>query len=207
MSAAACIDPRTRLIRLIHVAKRELTMDDETYRAMLTGCVKKDSTAGMNVLELEHVLWHMKRCGFRVKTRPPAGRTRTGGAREPRALADFPVARKIRALWLFLYELGAVRNPSEAALAAYVRRIGRVDALQWIDDRAADRLIETMKRWAMRFLPTQVNAMLERLRERLTDMEYVIYFGIAKEALDRGAFNPMRRAWDVLREKLAQLEA
>jgi hypothetical protein len=47
MKTATRPDARARLVRLIHVAKRELNMDDDSYRAMLTGCVKKDSASAM----------------------------------------------------------------------------------------------------------------------------------------------------------------
>ena len=96
----------------------------------------------MNNHELNRVLEHMKRKGFKV--RPAAS------AAPSRALAQFPQALKIRALWRFLHQLGAVRNPSEAALAAYVKRLTVVDALQWITGEQAARIIETLKKWAER---------------------------------------------------------
>ena len=69
----------------------------------------------------------------------------------------------MRALWLFLHQLGAVKNPSEAALAAYVKRIAKVDALQWADGHQTEALIETLKKWAMRYLPSQVQEMAQSL--------------------------------------------
>lgn len=135
-------EKRMRLIRLIHVARRDLALDEETYRAMLEGVTGKTSSADMNNHELNRVLEHMKRKGFKV--RPAAS------AAPSRALAQFPQALKIRALWRFLHQLGAVRNPSEAALAAYVKRLTGVDALQWITGEQAARIIETLKKWAER---------------------------------------------------------
>lgn len=71
-----------------------------------------------------------------------------------------PEAREVRALWLFLHALGQVKNPSEAALAAYVKRIAYVDDMHWADSLAMRRLIETMKKWAMRVLPDIVDGLL-----------------------------------------------
>ena len=140
---AANQDARQRLIRLIHVGKRELGLDDEIYRALLMGSVQKDSTSAMSVPELERVLERMKRSGFKVRVksaRPPAQ------SRPGRPLAQYPEARKVRALWLFLHQLGAVKNPSEEALAAYVKRIAKVDALQWTNGNQTEALIETLKK-------------------------------------------------------------
>jgi len=147
-------DQRAHLIRLIHVAKRDLGMDDPTYRAMLMAFGGAGSAAHMDVPALEQVLSHLKRSGFKVrhKTAPRA--------KPSRALDQRDWARKVRALWLFLYELGVVRDPSEAALAAYVSRMTGSDALQWVRGDKLEKLIETLKKWAMRYLP-QVN---DRLR-------------------------------------------
>jgi phage gp16-like protein len=139
--AATRPDARARLVRLIHVAKRELNMDDDSYRAMLSGCVKKDSASTMTVPELERVVERMKRLGFRVKRTP-------GSAARP--LADDGQSKKIRALWLSLHEAGAVRNSSESALASYVQRQTGVSALQWLTPAQASMVIESLKKWLAR---------------------------------------------------------
>ena len=66
----------------------------------------------------------------------------------------------MRALWLFLHVLGEVRDPSEKALAAYVKRIAKVDDLRWATGDAVTALIETMTKWALRrALPATVAAL------------------------------------------------
>ena len=141
--------PRARLVKLIHVAKRELRMDEPTYRAMLLASGGAQSTAHMAAPALERVLAHLKRSGFKVRV--PAAPSRPLDTRTQ--------ARKVRALWLMLHALGVVRDPSEAALAAYVKRIAGIDALQWAREAQLHQLIETLKRWAMRYLPA-INAQL-----------------------------------------------
>ena len=69
---------RQRLIRLVHVAQRELKLDKETYRAALLSVTggKKDSCSSMSAEELQLALDHFKRFGFKVRLKPrPAGRS------------------------------------------------------------------------------------------------------------------------------------
>ena len=190
---------RQRLIRLIHVAKRDLSMDDDTYRAILQRIGKKASSADLTIPELEKVLEHLKRSGFKVRSK-----AKPAQAKPSRPLAQDGESKKIRALWLFLHELGAVKNPSEEALAAYVKRIAGVDALQWISGEQAERLIETMKKWAMRFLPAAVAALKQEVRERyhkgLLNEEQT---GCAARGFERSVqgegFDVQWEAWENLR--------
>lgn len=69
---------------------------------------------------------------------------------QSRTMDTSPTSKKIRALWLDLHSLGAVRNPAESALIAYVKRQTGVAALQWLNDAQASRLIESLKAWQKR---------------------------------------------------------
>ncbi|MCM1513243.1 MAG: regulatory protein GemA, partial [Oxalobacter formigenes] len=134
-------DPRKKLLRLIHVARRDLRMDENTYRDILQKITGKASASDMTVPELEKTLEHFKRCGFRIRHTIKTHGKRRAVSSMP--LAQDPDSRKIRALWLFMHELGLVRNASERALAGYVKRITGVDALQWIDSNQANTVIES----------------------------------------------------------------
>lgn len=188
---------RATLIKIIHVARRELGMDEPTYRAMLLNAGKADSTSRMDVRALQAVLEQAKRAGFKVRSATPDRRQDTT-----------PLARKARALWLFLHHLGAVRDPSERALATYVRRIAKVDDMHWAGYEAMASLIETMKKWALR--PEYLPAALSRLKaevnqahrdiglseERLRDVEEASYH-LARFA-DGGAFDQAWWAYEAL---------
>ena len=131
---------RTSLIRLIHVARRDLALDDDDYQAIIKAQASgKTSSADCSLEELESVVSHLKRCGFQVK--PKAG---------VRKLADDSQSRKIRALWLSLHQVGTVRDPSEAALSKFCKRHTGVDSLQWVTSSQASRLIEHLKQWQLR---------------------------------------------------------
>ncbi len=194
---------RQRLIRLIHVAKRDLSLDDDTYRSILQRFGRKESSSDLTVPELEQVLEHLKRSGFKVRSKGKPAKPKAVKAKPSRPLAQDAESKKIRALWLFLHELGAVKNPSEEALATYVKRIAGVDALQWISGEQAERLIETMKKWAMRFLPDAVKALVPRVAEMpLSDEDRGHLNALLHKAFSRLTFDPMHSAWESLNDVL-----
>src|SRR5690606_17127052 len=67
---------RKRLIKLIHVARRELGMQDEDYRAMLAAMPAlggKTSSADLGIKGLEIVMRALKARGFKVRSNGPKG--------------------------------------------------------------------------------------------------------------------------------------
>lgn len=134
------IGKHKRLVKLIHVAKSKLLLDNETYRLLLEEETGKTSTQLMKVWELEKVVKRMKSSGFKVR-KPVAAK---------RPPADEPQAKKIRALWLALHEGGLVRDPSETALCRYVKRQTGIEALQWLNPQQASQVIEALKQWLQR---------------------------------------------------------
>src|SRR3546814_9383807 len=77
----------TAAIKLIHVAKRELRMDDDDYRDLLFRTAGQSSAKDLSDDGAQAVIEEMKRLGFRPKTQ------RNG------ALTG-PFAPKLVALWL-----------------------------------------------------------------------------------------------------------
>jgi phage gp16-like protein len=134
---------RAAAIAKVHVAQKALALDDGTYRALLARVTGKRSCAAMTDAELAKVIEEFRRLGWRDVPRAPR---RAGG----RALAMGPTARKIRALWLSLWHLGELTDPSEEALAAFVRRTTAVEALQWIDSVQAATVIRALLGWQER---------------------------------------------------------
>ncbi len=59
-------------------------------------------------------------------------------------------AKKARALWISLYQLGAIGDASEAGLETFGRRQLGVERLQWADQSEGFRLIEALKSMAQR---------------------------------------------------------
>lgn len=130
-----------KLIQIIHIAKSQLHLDEDTYRHLLTEQTGKNSTKKMNKSELVIVFEHMKSLGFKTTPAKNAGKLKQ---------ADDAQSKKIRSLWLTLHELGAVRNSSERALASYVERQTGKSALQFVSTADASRVIESLKQWQQR---------------------------------------------------------
>lgn len=102
----------------------------------------------MRRAQLGLVLDEFKRLGW--KPAPPRS-PRSGAAPVPTSrAADHPVARKARALWVSLHQLGVVHEPAERALEAFAARQLGVERLQWADQAQGHRLIEALKAMAGR---------------------------------------------------------
>ncbi len=140
-------DNRKRYYTLLQVGKDQLGWDDEFYYGIwlpMQGATLKNgkySASTMSIGQLCQAVEVMKGLGFKVK---PAQ------AKSSRALADDGQSKKIRSLWLEMHNQGIVRDPSEASLANYVKRLTGVEALQWLDTAQASGVIEALKKWQKR---------------------------------------------------------
>ena len=184
---------RNGLILLIQVARRDLNLDETNYRAILFAQGGNESLAAMHIDGMKMVLDYLKAQGFKVRS------TRTD-----RKQATGKDASKVRALWLFLHELGAVRDPSEAALTSYVKRIAKVDDVQWMRGVRVEIVIETLTKWCMRFLPQAVLALKAEVIERNNNgLLSPVELGCAARAFKRhGAgdgFDVLWEVWENLR--------
>ena len=140
------VDRRKQLIKLIHIARNQLAMPDDSYRALLLRVSggKASSCADLGVMDLSKILAELESKGFKVK-----------GHRGTRPLANDGQSKLVRHLWLDLHAKGAVRDPSERALGAYARRQTGIAALQWLSTEQASKLIEQLKQWRCRIDETE----------------------------------------------------
>jgi phage gp16-like protein len=146
---------RNRFYKLLRVGKEDLGYDDEFYYGIFLpshGATLKEgrySATTMSNTQLFKAVEAMKSKGFKVKYK--SGNKVNGPKKTTRRkLADDAQSRKIRALWLDMHHQGIVRNPSEASLAAYVKRLTGVEALQWLSSQQASGVIEALKNWQAR---------------------------------------------------------
>lgn len=132
---------KANLIKLIHVGKTRLGLDDELYRDILSSTTGKTSSKDLNLAQLEAVLDRMKQLGFVVDSKPKS---------EVKNLASDPQSKLIRHLWLQLHAAGQVRNKDEKALAKFVENKVGVSALQFLSSHHADMIINHLRQWCKR---------------------------------------------------------
>lgn len=157
---------RRALLAKIHLGKKDIGLDDDTYRDVLERITGRRSAAECSQPELEAMVEYFKNSGFVPKV--------IGGkpdqARKPRATgprrADHPAAKKARALWLALADLGVVQDRRESALEAFARRQLGVDRLQWANQGQTYKLIEALKKMAERAGWDQSGS-LDEIKDRL----------------------------------------
>ncbi len=139
---------RAALIK-VQIARKDLQVPEDAYRAMLKRLTGQDSAGKCTEAQLDTVLAEFRAKGWKPKV--IAGGRAGKPVRKARAApADHPAARKARALWLSLWNLGEVRDSSEAALEAFARRQLGVERLQWADQALTYKLIEALKAMAER---------------------------------------------------------
>ncbi|MFK3859312.1 gp16 family protein [Pseudoalteromonas rhizosphaerae] len=143
---------KAKLIQLIHIAKSQLGLDDDTYRAALLGSAGKTSCSQMSWSELNQVLEHFKKAGFKTKAK-----RRLSPKSDPKQHGEI---NKIRAIWITMHKQGFVRDGSETALDAYVNRMlnrAKVGAnvsyhTHFLTQQQAIHVLEPLKKWYQREL-------------------------------------------------------
>ena len=169
---------RNRLIQLVHVAKRELNLDEEFYRNILTELTDKSSCAKMSIKELEQVLEHFKRIGFKVKKK--SSTNKRIAPKSSRSVS--PESGKIRAIWITMHQQGFVRDSSEQALDNYISRMLNRKTLgenisfhcQFLNGQQAYKVLEIIKNWHKRELIKWLDEkwLALRLQKRFTSLSH-----------------------------------
>jgi phage gp16-like protein len=138
---------RRAMLAKVHLAAKELGLDEDTRRDVLERVTGQRSSADCTDAQLDELLREFRRMGWQ----PRPGRAAAPVARTAAPkVASSPIAMKARAMWKSLDNLGAVRNGSEQALEAFAKRQLHVDRLQWADQSQGFRLIEALKAMAER---------------------------------------------------------
>lgn len=127
---------RNVMIAKVHVARKQLDMDEAAYRGLLQRATGKTSTRDCAPAELERVLAEFKRLGWKPATNPAAS------GRRP---SEKPHVRKIFALWGSLAGTGAIKDGSRAALVAFIERQTSVSHPDWLTAAQANSVTEALK--------------------------------------------------------------
>jgi phage gp16-like protein len=119
-------DQRKRLIVAVRAACRRLGIGEDDRKAIQDQVTGKASMSDMTIAQLGLLLSHLNK-----------------GWDKPEPLN--PHIGKARALWWDLYWLGAIDEPGDKALSAFVRRQTGISALRFLDHRQAFSVIEALK--------------------------------------------------------------
>jgi phage gp16-like protein len=114
----------------IHIAKKDLGLDDATYRGMLWDRYHRESAAELSDRQAADLIELFHEKGWRP--------------------ASFRQRSLIYALWHQLEARGAIRQPGEPALVAFVEHATGKHALRQLTVREASRVIEMLKKWRER---------------------------------------------------------
>lgn len=123
----------------IHVARKQLGLDDDAARDLYAVVTGKRSLREMTAGEQDRVVQELRRRGFK-----PAEKAIRKGL-------EGKYAPKLQALWIAAWNLGIVENRSDEALVAFVKRQAQVDHVRFLHDPAdAAKAIEGLKAWMTR---------------------------------------------------------
>lgn len=122
--------PRNPSLAKIHIAKKQLGLDDETYRAMLLQHGGVTSAKDLTPLGAAKVLHHLEKAGFKPKAadhgkhpKPAAGRA--------------ALVRKVEA------QLADAGRPWDY-VDAMAKRMFKVDKLDWLDEEQLGKVVAAL---------------------------------------------------------------
>jgi len=114
----------------IHLAKKELKLDEATYRGVLWERYGKESAADLTERQAADLIDHFRRKGWRP--------------------SSFAQRGLIHLLWRQLATAGAVERPGEKSLASFVEHVTGKNDPRKLTVVEASRVIEILKRWIER---------------------------------------------------------
>jgi phage gp16-like protein len=122
---ARITDKRQAELAKIHIAKKQLGLDDETYRDMLWTIARVKTASELDEHGRRQVIEHLKSRGFRDRTRPVP------------ALDRAALVAKVRA------QLFALDRP-ETYADAMSRRMFHVDRFEWCHPGQLHKLVAAL---------------------------------------------------------------
>ena len=125
---------RSKIIQLIHIAKSQIGLSDEDYRAVLESTTKKTSCSDMSLFELNEVLKAMKKLGFKVKKLET--KDKEIGWDASKEQMDY-----IKGMW----ELVA-RDKSDRALYKFIKRITGADHPRFMRSVDSQKVIVALRK-------------------------------------------------------------
>ncbi|RJG46462.1 regulatory protein GemA [Mesorhizobium sp. DCY119] len=122
-------------LAVIQIARKQLGLDEDTYRAVLVRVTGKGSTRDMSEAERQRVVSEFRNHGFMPVQKGLQG----------------PFAKKLQALWIDAWNLGIVRDRRDAAMLMFVKRQTNIDHTRFLlDGKDAAKAVDALKAWMAR---------------------------------------------------------
>lgn len=119
----------------IHVGNKQLGLDEDTARDLYERVTGKRSLREMNERQLQLIVTEQRRQGFK-----PAEKGLQG-----------PFAKKLQALWIAAWNLGIVRDRTDAAMLSFIKRQTSIEHTRFLlDADDAAKAIDALKAWMTR---------------------------------------------------------
>ncbi len=128
---------RNAILGKIHIAKKQLKIADDDYRALIANLTEgKTSCKDCTEKELGIIVEAMVGLGFK----PAKPKVKLS----PQASENPTQADKIRAMWIDLSGKGIVKNRGDDALLKFVKRLTKVDRVEWLNHDQAVAVITAL---------------------------------------------------------------
>lgn len=137
-------DRRRTDLAKIHVAKKELRLNDDEYRDLLWSVCRVRSAKDLDFMGRQKLLIQLQSLGWRPA--PAAGKSGRSHWKPPAGSQG----SKILALWLELKRKGKLHTPTDEALFDFIKDMTGVDRPDWLTADQANDVIEGLKAWLMR---------------------------------------------------------
>ncbi len=152
-------DARRSELAKIHIAKKDLALDDDSYRQVITdiGKAKSGSSADLSSLGRARVLQHFISKGWKPRSKP-GHRAPKRATQDGEVLASDNQVRMIRSIWIQMADAGVITNREESSLRTWVRSTTRryhpqhagYSAPEFLPGWVAQKVVEHIKSWARR---------------------------------------------------------
>lgn len=125
---------RNQQLSKIHIAKKELGLDDDTYRALLSRITGKSSAKDLSPLDVAKVLQEFERLGWKSKQ----------GRNKPKPAAD--KAKQVGKIEAQLAEAGRPWDYGDGL----AKRMYNADRLEWLDAKQLSGVVAALAKDAKR---------------------------------------------------------
>lgn len=125
---------------VVNIARKDLDMEDDDYRALLTRVTGKSSLREMSERERLAVVDELKKLGFKVRSRP----------RKSFPNATKAYIRLIHALWKSCAMKGVVEDATRSALRKFVENRTGVSDPDFLTFEQAGPVIDALKAMELR---------------------------------------------------------